>query len=71
MQRAFPSKEAVAEKKKTQAATAAFITACRPQSEVDYIIYVLMHWQVGVKIHQLDPGCERDRLMRFCRQHCN
>jgi hypothetical protein len=38
---------------------------------VDYIIYVLTHWQVGVKIHQLDPGSERDRFIRFRRQHCN
>jgi hypothetical protein len=30
MQRAFPSKEAVAEKKKTQGAAASSITACRP-----------------------------------------
>ncbi len=71
MQRTFPSKPAVAEKKKTQGATAESITACRPQSKVDYIIYDLTHWQVGVKIHQLDPGSERDRLMRFTRQHPN
>ena len=42
-----------------------------PQSEVDYIIYTLTHWQVGIKIHQLDPGGERDRLVRLCQQHCN
>jgi hypothetical protein len=46
MQRAFPPKVVVAEKKKTQSAAAASITVCRPQSKVDYIIYVLKHWQV-------------------------
>jgi hypothetical protein len=71
MQRAFPPKPADIEKKKTQAAAFASITACRPQSNLDYIIYVLMHWQVSVKLHELDPGTERDRLMRFCRQHHN
>jgi hypothetical protein len=72
MQRAFPYKEAVAEKKKTPGAAAASIIVCRPQSEVDYIIYVLTHWQVGINIYQLDPGSdERDWLMRFCRQHYN
>ena len=61
MQRAFPSKPAVAEKKKTQGAPAASIKACRQQSKVDCIIYVLTHWQVGVKLHEMDPGTERDR----------
>jgi hypothetical protein len=71
MQRAFPPKVVVAEKKKTQSAPTASITACRLQSKVDCIIYVLMHWQVGVKIHQLDPGSERDKLVTFCWQYCN
>jgi hypothetical protein len=26
---------------------------------------VLMHWQVGVKLHEMNPGTERDRLTRF------
>jgi hypothetical protein len=71
MQRAFPPKPANDGKKKTQGAAAALITACRPQREVDYIMYVLMHWQVGVKLSDMNPGTERDRLTKICRQHCN
>ncbi len=72
MQRAFPPKPANDGKTKTQGATTASITARRPQSEVDYIMYVLMHWQVGIKLSTvMNPGIERDRLTRFCRQHHN
>jgi hypothetical protein len=71
MQRAFPPRPADEGKKKTQGGTAASITACRPQSELDYIMYVLMHWQVGIKLTDMNPGTEMDRLKRFCRQHCN
>jgi hypothetical protein len=71
MQRAFSFKGVVAGKEKMQDAAAASITACRPQNKVDYIIYVLTHWQMGIKIHQLDHGSERDRLVRICWQHCN
>ncbi len=58
-------------KKKTQGAAAAFIKACRPQSEVDYIMYILMHWQVGIQVTDLNPGTARDRLQKFQRQHRN
>jgi hypothetical protein len=44
MQRAFPPQPANVGKAKTQGAAAASIEACRPQSEVDYIVYVLMNW---------------------------
>ncbi len=44
MQRAFPPQPANVGKAKTQGAAAASIKACRPQSEVDYIVYILMHW---------------------------
>jgi hypothetical protein len=44
MQRAFPPQPANVGKKKTQGFAAASIKACRPQSEVDYIMYILMHW---------------------------
>jgi hypothetical protein len=60
IQRAFPPKPADNGKKKTQGAAAASIIACRPQSEVDYITYVLMHWQVGVKLTDRNPGTEKD-----------
>jgi hypothetical protein len=40
MQRAFPPQPANVGKAKTQGAAAASNKACRPQSEVDYIVYV-------------------------------
>jgi hypothetical protein len=71
MQRAFPPQPANIGKKKTQGAAAASIKACRPpQSEVDYIMYILMHWQVGVRLTDLNPGTERE-FKTFQRKHCN
>ncbi len=70
MQRAFPPQPANVGKAKTQGAAAASIKACRPQSEVDYIVYILMHWQVGVRLTEVNPGTERDRLQSFRRKHC-
>ncbi len=61
MQRAFPPQPANVGKTKTQGAAAASIKACRLQSEVDYIVYILMHWQVGVRLTELNPGTEWDR----------
>ena len=71
MQRDFPHQPANVGKAKTQGAAAASIKACRPQSEVDYIVYVLMNWQVGVRLTELNPGTERDRLGCFRRKHRN
>jgi hypothetical protein len=71
MRRAFSSDGVVAGKEKTQGATAASIAACRLQSEMEYISYHLMHWQEGIKIHDLDPGNERDRLVSFFWENCN
>ncbi len=34
-------------------------------------MYILMHWQVGIKLTDMNPGTERDRLQKFCRKHCN
>ncbi len=65
MQRAFPTEPANVGKTKTQGAAAASIKACRPQSEVDYIVYILMNWQVGVRLTELKLGTERDRLQSF------
>jgi hypothetical protein len=58
MQRAFPPQRANVGKKKTQGAAAASIKACRLQREVDYIMYILMHWQVGIWLTDLNPGTE-------------
>jgi hypothetical protein len=71
MQRAFPPQPANVGKTKTQGAAAVSIKACRPQSEVDYIVYILMHWQVDVRLTELNPGTERDRLQLFRRKHRN
>jgi hypothetical protein len=71
MQRAFPPQLANVGKAKTQGAAAASIKACRPQSEIDYIVYVLMNWQVGIRLTELNPGTERDRLQGFRRKHHN
>jgi hypothetical protein len=67
MQRAFPPQPANVGKAKTQGAAAASIKACRPQSEVDYIVYVLMNWLVGVRLTELNPGTEKDSLQDFRR----
>jgi hypothetical protein len=71
MQRAFPPQPANVGKAKTQGAATTSIKACRPQSEVDYIVYILMHWQVGIRLTELNPGTERDRLQFFRRKHSN
>ncbi len=71
MQRAFPPQPANVGKAKTQGAATATIKACRPQNEVDYIVYILMHWQVGVQLTELNFGTERDRLQLFRRKHYN
>ena len=42
---------------------------CRPQSEVDYIIHVINHWEKGTEVNKLPPGPDRDRLVQFRRQH--
>ncbi len=44
MQRAFLSKGVLSGKEKTLGTAAASITACRLQSKIDYIIYVLTNW---------------------------
>jgi hypothetical protein len=71
MQRAFLPQPANVGKAKTQGAASASIKACRPQSEVDYIVYILIHWQVGVRLTELNPGTKRDRLQLYRRKHRN
>jgi hypothetical protein len=65
MRRAFPPQPSNVGKRKTQGAATASIKSCRLQSEVDYIMYILMHWQVGVQLTDLNPSTERDRLKTF------
>jgi hypothetical protein len=71
MQRAFLPQPANIGKAKTQGAAAASTKACRPQSEVDYIVYVLTNWQVGIWLTELNSGTERDKLRDFRRKHHN
>ncbi len=71
MQRAFSPQPAKVGNKKTQGAAAASIKACRPQSEVDFIMYILIHWQMGIQLTDMNPGTERDRLQKFCKKHRN
>jgi hypothetical protein len=66
MHRAFPPQPANVGKKKTQDAAAVSIKACRLQSEVDYIMYILMHWQVSIWLTDMNPGTDRDRLQKSC-----
>jgi hypothetical protein len=43
--------------------------ACRPQAELDYIIHVIEHWEIGTEAKKLPPGPARDKLILFRRQH--
>jgi hypothetical protein len=42
---------------------------CRPQKELDLIAYIVMNWQTGVNLKEMEPGSERDRLTRFWRKY--
>jgi hypothetical protein len=66
MERAFPSGR---EKNYLNAKSkSASIPSCQLKSELDYVIYVVSNWQVGVQIRSMNPGYERDSLLHFCRQ---
>jgi hypothetical protein len=66
MEKAFPPEQ---EKTFVNAQVkSACMKTCRPQSEIDYIIYVITHWQKGTEVKSLPPGPERDRLISF---RCN
>ncbi len=47
----------------------ASIPQCRPQTEVDYIKYVVENWQVGTDIRTMQEGPEKNALLHFCRNH--
>ena len=42
---------------------------CRPQQEHDYIVHVLTNWQIGVNLKQMEPGPEKQNLIKFRREH--
>ncbi len=43
----------------------ASMTVCRPKSEVDYIKYVIQHWEKGTVICEMEDGEEKRRLLNF------
>jgi hypothetical protein len=47
----------------------ASIPSCRLKLELDYIIYVVSNWQLGVQIRSMPPGYKRDSLLHFCCHH--
>lgn len=42
---------------------------CRPQEELDYIVFVLSNWQTGVNLKFMPAGPEKDKLTKFRRAH--
>ncbi len=49
----------------------ASIKMCRPQKDIDYIIYVLKNWRVGVNIKLMDPCPERASISKFRKANHN
>ncbi len=45
------------------------IEMCRPQSDIDYIIYCLRNWEVDVCIETMEHCPLRDRIAKFQRQN--
>ena len=64
MEKAFPAELEEKTFVNTQVKSAC-IKTCQPQSEIDYIIYVITHWQKGTEAKSLPPGLERDQLISF------
>jgi hypothetical protein len=69
MKRAFSVRTLGADVPLTTAS--ASIKMCRPQEDIDYIIYVLQNWCVGVNIKLMDPCPERDSIRKFRRANHN
>ena len=42
---------------------------CRPQKELDYIVFVMNNWQPHIHLKTATPGPERDELTKFRREH--
>jgi hypothetical protein len=63
MKRAFSVRTLAADVPLTTAS--ASIKMCRPQKDIDYIIYVLKNWCVDVNIRDMDPCPERDSISKF------
>jgi hypothetical protein len=63
MKRAFSVRTHAADVPLTTAS--ASIKMCRPQNDLDYIIYILKNWRVGVNIKNMDPCPERESISKF------
>jgi len=69
MKRAFSIRTLTADVPFTTAS--ASIKMCRPQKDIDYIIYVLNNWHVGTNIKNMDPCLERDGISKFRKANHN
>ncbi len=69
MKRAFSVRTITADVPLTTAS--ASIKMCRPQKDIDYIIYVLKNWCVGVNIKHMDPCPEREIIFKFPKANHN
>jgi hypothetical protein len=65
MERAFPPDAEF----NNQHKAAASINSARPQKELDYIEYVVKHWQHGIELKDMLPSLEKDKLTEFRRLH--
>jgi len=62
--KAFPPGQPDPEFDKPQKKSAS-IVLCRPKEEVDYIKYVLQHWDMGTIIREMEDGEDKKRLLNF------
>jgi hypothetical protein len=42
---------------------------CHPKTEVDYIKYVIQHWEKGIEICNMEDGEEKNRLLSFRKRN--
>ena len=66
--RAFPPNDSDKAFNKPQSKSAS-IAQCRPKTEVDYIIRVVVNWDKGKENRSMQDGEEKDDLLHFHRQH--
>ena len=66
--RAFPTNESDKAFHKPQSKSAS-IAQCRPKTEVDNIINIVMNWEKGKEIRSMQDGEEKNDLLRFRRHH--
>ncbi len=69
MAMAFPPKKDDEEEYENPQAKSASIPTCRSKKEYEYIKYVVRNWQKGTNIREMGEGEDKDRLLRFRREH--